>query len=119
MTFEGALCAQTDPALWFPEHEGRREVRAAFAICRRCPLIDACLDYALTNTAGRHGLWAGTTTAQREALRRAKGLRYPTEVDLLRDKILARLKFGWDVEDICADLGVARDTVTRYMREAA
>lgn len=119
MTFEGALCARTDPALWFPEHEGYVEAKQAMKVCVRCPLLAPCLEYALTDPAGRYGIWAGTTSSQRDRIRRSKGIRVPNDTELLRDKIEARAKFGWDAEEIARDLGVHRDTVTRYMRRSA
>lgn len=119
MNFDGALCAQTDPDLWFPEHEGTGEALRAMKFCIRCPLMAACLEYALTDPAGRYGIWAGTTSSQRKSIRRSKGIRIPSEVDILRGKIEARLRFGWDVDTICDDLCVARETVTRYIRGAA
>lgn len=117
--FTPALCAQSDPELFFPEHEGQSEAKRAMKVCVRCPLITECLEYALTDPAGRYGIWAGTTSSQRDAIRKARGFRFPTEVEVMRDKILARLRFGWDVDNICADLGVHRETVTRYMRATA
>lgn len=48
--------------------ETRREqlarVRAARDVCADCPIKAACLDFALTNRIG-HGIYAGTTGAQR------------------------------------------------------
>jgi len=48
----GALCAQVDPEMWFPE-KGETG-RYAKAICRLCPVRAACLDYAM-----EHDLWFG------------------------------------------------------------
>jgi len=61
-----AACAAPgiDPALFFePEVEsarGRRLREArAFAVCRHCPVVDDCLDYA--QSEGVIGVWGGTT----------------------------------------------------------
>ena len=74
-----ALCAQTDPDLWYPEHggvaystiDGDRE-QTAKSICKRCPVIAPCLDYALESRAVE-GIWGGMSERERriEAKRRA------------------------------------------------
>ena len=52
------LCAEVDPDLWFPETgESNREAKA---VCRRCPVRDDCLDYALAHDE-RFGIWGGTS----------------------------------------------------------
>jgi WhiB family redox-sensing transcriptional regulator len=38
-------------------------------ICRRCPVRDSCLAYALENNE-THGVWGGMTPQQRKDLRR-------------------------------------------------
>ena len=51
-----ALCAQADPDAWFPEKgDPAMEVRR---ICRRCPVIDECAEYAV-RTRQEHGIWGG------------------------------------------------------------
>ena len=55
-----AICATTDPEIWFPDKgngsyvtiDGTREHRAK-SICRRCPALRACEQRAYQN-----GLWA-------------------------------------------------------------
>ena len=45
-----ALCRQTDPALFVPEGNSSDVYQAheqAKAICRRCPVIKQCQDYAM------------------------------------------------------------------------
>jgi len=60
-----ALCAQTDPELWFPEKGGATHV--AKAICAQCFVAAECLDYALT-TNERFGVWGGLSERERRAL---------------------------------------------------
>lgn len=60
-----ALCAQTDPDLFYPD-KGER-VDAAIAICAACPVKAQCLDYALANDE-RFGVWGGKSERQRHAL---------------------------------------------------
>jgi hypothetical protein len=53
------LCAQTDRDLFFPENlHAKPEIKQAIAVCKRCPLLKACKDYADTHT-GLYGVWAG------------------------------------------------------------
>ncbi len=60
-----ALCAQTDPALYFPE-KGQNPNRAK-ATCGACPVIADCLDFALDNRI-EHGVWGGASPREREAI---------------------------------------------------
>lgn len=62
-----AICAQTDPSLFFPE--AGDDGREAKAVCYRCPVRRACLVYALKNDEN-HGVWGGMTVRERRALRR-------------------------------------------------
>jgi WhiB family transcriptional regulator, redox-sensing transcriptional regulator len=71
---DSALCVQTDPEAFFPEKGG--SVRQPKAICRRCPVVAECLDYALEH-GERFGIWGGLTERERRLLlaaRAAKGL---------------------------------------------
>lgn len=54
------------PDLWFTEESHRTNVEAK-AICRGCPVVDACLQYAL-DAAMPYGIWGALTTAERRAL---------------------------------------------------
>lgn len=70
-TWEGALCAETDPEAFFPEkgessHEGKR-------ICESCPLQQACLQYALENNE-EFGIWGGLSSTERKRIRRERRL---------------------------------------------
>lgn len=64
-------CASEDPEVMFPDNESKHspEVRAARAVCRRCPVREACLEKAI-ETRQPFGVWGGLTTREREALRR-------------------------------------------------
>jgi WhiB family redox-sensing transcriptional regulator len=46
------------------------DIEAAVAICRTCPVTEACLLWALDN-ADTEGVWGATTTEQREAMRKS------------------------------------------------
>lgn len=57
------------PDLWFPARgESTREAKA---ICRSCPVRDACLDYALENCE-KFGIWGGYSERERRRMRLAR-----------------------------------------------
>ena len=70
-----ALCAQTDPDLWFPDGptatyttvDGNRE-SSAKAICGRCPVLTTCREYALERPE-LAGTWGGMTERERKRWR--------------------------------------------------
>ncbi len=71
-----ALCAETDPDLWFELStdryvslpNGTREA-AAKDICRRCPALKPCRDYAMAHPE-LEGIWGATTEKERRQARR-------------------------------------------------
>jgi WhiB family redox-sensing transcriptional regulator len=66
-----AACRREDPELFFPLGYGSEfteQLEQAKAVCKRCPVRDACLDTAL-DQAENHGLWAGFTPDERRRLR--------------------------------------------------
>jgi WhiB family transcriptional regulator, redox-sensing transcriptional regulator len=72
-----AACRDQDPELFFPVSEigpGARQADRAKAVCARCPVRTACLEYALDNGLD-HGIFGGTTETERRALRRARTAR--------------------------------------------
>lgn len=75
---QGALCAQVDPELFFPEPGFPAE--PARRVCRGCEVRQECLDFALENLE-RHGVWGGLSPTQRLALlrQRAPGFHWPKE----------------------------------------
>jgi WhiB family transcriptional regulator, redox-sensing transcriptional regulator len=65
-----AACSTADPELFFPisaAGPALKQVARAKAICARCPIRQACLDYALYAGAVQ-GVWGGTTEAERRVL---------------------------------------------------
>ena len=73
----GALCRGDDAVFFFaPNHMERkpekddRESRAR-SICGRCPVLDECLDYALS-VGEPHGIWGGLNELQRRRLLRRR-----------------------------------------------
>jgi WhiB family redox-sensing transcriptional regulator len=71
-----AVCATTDPELFFPDKgttgyvtvDGTREHHAK-RICRRCPALEPCREYAMANPE-LLGIWGGLTAEERRLLRR-------------------------------------------------
>ena len=61
-----AVCAQTDPDLFFPEAGGSS--KAAKKLCADCPVKASCLAYALKN-GEEHGVWGGLSGYELKALR--------------------------------------------------
>jgi WhiB family redox-sensing transcriptional regulator len=71
-----AACQDEDPELFFPVSDtgpGARMAGEAKAICARCPVSDPCLRHALDNGLD-HGIFGGTTEAERRRLRRGADL---------------------------------------------
>jgi WhiB family redox-sensing transcriptional regulator len=75
-----AACRAEDPKLFFPDAETKRATAQAKAICAGCAVRDECLRDALVKRPlpfPDHralevlGVWAGTTTAERDDLRKS------------------------------------------------
>lgn len=63
-----AACAEVDPDLFFPG-VGVRTAAKAKVVCRSCPVIGDCLDYALREFQ-EEGIWGGTSREERLKLRK-------------------------------------------------
>ena len=61
-----ALCAQTDPDVFYPVKGG--STRDAKRICQRCPVIAACSQWALDHDE-RYGVWGGMSEWDRRRLK--------------------------------------------------
>lgn len=67
-----ALCRKEDPELFFPKgYDGPWQlvIEDAKTVCRRCPVVDACLQFAL-NTHIPAGIFGGLTDKERDSIRR-------------------------------------------------
>jgi WhiB family redox-sensing transcriptional regulator len=60
-----ALCAETDPEVFFPEKGG--STREAKAVCSSCTVAAECLDWALER-GERFGIWGGFSERERRHL---------------------------------------------------
>jgi len=67
-----ALCRDEDPELFFPiGNTGPAivQLEQAKAVCRRCPVTDECLSWALESGQDA-GIWGGMGEDERRALKR-------------------------------------------------
>jgi len=58
----GALCAQTDPEIFFPKPGGKSDL--AKRLCMRCPERSQCAFWAMSRPE-RYGVWGGLSEADR------------------------------------------------------
>jgi WhiB family redox-sensing transcriptional regulator len=66
-----AACLHADPDLFFPSSDSNAHAALlrAKAICRMCPVISRCLQWAVTNNETQ-GIWGGLTPQERKSVRR-------------------------------------------------
>ena len=67
-----AACREEDPELFFPignTGPALLQIEEAKAVCRRCPVVDACLAWALESGQDA-GVWGGLSEDERRALKR-------------------------------------------------
>ncbi|MEU3401260.1 WhiB family redox-sensing transcriptional regulator [Streptomyces filamentosus] len=68
-----AACQEVDPDLFFPVGSGApalAQEEEAKKVCRRCPVREPCLRWALAQPHPPWGVWGGLTEAQRRSLAR-------------------------------------------------
>jgi WhiB family transcriptional regulator, redox-sensing transcriptional regulator len=71
--FRGA-CADEDPELFFPigsSAPAQRQIELAKEVCRRCDVVDACLEWAVQSGQDA-GVWGGRSENERRLLRRRR-----------------------------------------------
>jgi WhiB family redox-sensing transcriptional regulator len=103
-----ALCAQVDPALFYPE--AGEPNRDAKRICAGCEVRAECLAYALAHRE-RFGVWGGTTERERRRLRRAGGP--GGRASDRRTGVVRQLATTLTDPEIAARLGCSARTVLR------
>lgn len=67
-----AFCRDGDPELFFPignTGPALQQIEEAKAVCRRCPVTQDCLTWAL-ETGQDAGVWGGLSEDERRALKR-------------------------------------------------
>lgn len=69
-----AACLGEDTERFFPlgtTGPALDQVEAAKAVCRQCPVVTQCLEWALVNNQ-QDGVWGGLSEDQRRTLRRSR-----------------------------------------------
>ncbi|MEV6028392.1 WhiB family transcriptional regulator [Streptomyces sp. NPDC052036] len=62
-----AVCGEEDPELFFPV--GKVQIEEAKSVCRRCPVIEQCLQWVL-ESGQDSGVWGGLSEDERRAMKR-------------------------------------------------
>ncbi|MEU9410144.1 WhiB family transcriptional regulator [Streptomyces sp. NPDC048281] len=68
---ERGACLRVDPELFFPPGSGTLthvQIDDAKAVCRRCPVLEQCLGWAM-EFGPVEGVWGGTTESERRLMR--------------------------------------------------
>jgi predicted RecB family nuclease len=65
-------CTRGNPERFFPKPGQNKIVKASKEECAGCPLVEACLDYALRHDVV--GIWGGSTARERRAMREERGI---------------------------------------------
>jgi WhiB family redox-sensing transcriptional regulator len=87
LDLEDALCAQTNPDVFFPENGNRWQLQDARKTCARCPIIEKCLDMALAfSDYEDHGIWGGASEYMRRGMRRNPQLKAVHLEEMSREK---------------------------------
>jgi WhiB family redox-sensing transcriptional regulator len=63
--YEEASCRGKDNSIFFPGQGQSGKVKQAVEICRQCPVVVDCHDYAMVNSI-EDGVWGGSTSEQRK-----------------------------------------------------
>ncbi|MGV9942421.1 WhiB family transcriptional regulator [Streptomyces sp. NPDC003401] len=67
-----SACREEDPDLFFPignTGPALLQIEEAKAVCRRCPVMERCLQWALEN-GQEHGVWGGLDEDERRRMKR-------------------------------------------------
>ena len=108
---DGALCAQVDPELWFPEPWTLG--LDAIAICRACPVRTPCLKYAL-DRPGTEGVWGGLSERDRAKFGRQYRRGVPVEDIITVDDAMFYARTERDAAE--AEATAARERARSHSR---
>jgi WhiB family redox-sensing transcriptional regulator len=79
-------CGNYDPELFFPQKSNAfKQIREAKAVCRICPVIDECFEYALNEKEITLGIWGGHTLKEISRLRSRRQLGLGRSATSLQD----------------------------------
>lgn len=72
--WEGASCEGIETDIFYPPRDifSVEELRTLKRICVECPVMDACLEWAIAHE--RYGVWGGTVPVERERIRKRHGI---------------------------------------------
>ena len=121
-----AGCASVDPELFFPTATGGRELArqeaTAKAVCRRCPVIEQCRQWAMSELP--HGIAGGLTETERAGLRNGRvRLRHVVPVGATRQERAAAgraaLRTGRSPASVAREFGVSARTAQRWASQVA
>ncbi|MBW8793223.1 MAG: WhiB family transcriptional regulator [Streptomyces sp.] len=93
---EQGACVRLDPDLFFPIGDGgltHVQVAEAKAVCRRCPVMEQCLGWAM-RVEQVDGIWGGTTEGERRLMRRRDGAEHHLGATHVTSTPPAR-SYGW------------------------
>ena len=110
-----AACNGHDSADWFPEKTGAYNpaTARAVAICKTCPVQQACLTHA-QELPEHHGIWGGLTPEQRRGLRRRVTITHGT-----RQGYGAHLRYGQIPCEPCKRANTEIAAAQRRIRQRA
>lgn len=109
---DDSACRHEDPELHFPignTGPALLQIEEAKAVCRRCPVVEECLNWAL-ETKQESGVWGGLSEDERYALRgRTRSRRLVNGLSHTDNIIQNRLAEFRELESSgLDDLGIAR-----------
>jgi WhiB family redox-sensing transcriptional regulator len=87
-----AACREEDPELFFPvgtTGPALLQIEEAKAVCRRCPVMETCLQWAL-ESGQEAGVWGGMSEDERRAMKRRA-----TRNRATRSGLRARVVAAW------------------------
>ncbi|MEU2618409.1 WhiB family transcriptional regulator [Streptomyces sp. NPDC007157] len=93
---EQGACLRIDPDLFFPIGDGSLthvQIAEAKAVCHRCPVLDQCLDWAMS-VERVEGVWGGKTEGERRLMRRRDSAEHHLGVGRVTSMPHAR-SYGW------------------------
>jgi WhiB family redox-sensing transcriptional regulator len=125
-------CAGHDPELWWPIDFRSLTAELALAICKECPVRQACLELAIRNQETA-GIWGGMWPHERAEYARERGLtparplasaeleaHLPQVQESTRHRtVRAFAAAGATTEDIAVYFRVKPETVDRWLRTLA
>lgn len=66
--FDRALCIEVGLELFFPDRITKSNTEYPKSLCRKCPELQSCREWALLNNE-RYGIWGATTPDERDFLK--------------------------------------------------